>query len=100
MIDEPIAQPKKKTDSDWKLDAADGTLAPRSALDVLTSLNERVATGGIDDLVPIATGFVPMDKTIGGGLRPGELMLIGGAQGQGKTTMALQMADRKSTRLN
>ena len=91
MIDEPIAQPLK-TDSDWKLEAGEGTLKPRSALDVLTSLNERVASGGIDDLVPIATGFVPMDKTIGGGLRPGELMLIGGAQGQGKTTMALQMA--------
>ena len=27
-----------------------------------------------------------------GGLRPGELLLIGGAQGTGKTTMALQMA--------
>ena len=33
-----------------------------------------------------------LDKTIGGGLRAGELMLIGGAQGTGKTTMALQMA--------
>ena len=33
-----------------------------------------------------------MDKTIGGGLRAGELLLIGGAQGTGKTTMALQMA--------
>ena len=65
---------------------------PPQRIDVLTSLNERVAKGDIDDLVPIATGFVPMDKTIGGGLRPGELMLIGGAQGQGKTTMALQMA--------
>ena len=92
MIDEPVADTKKATTGDWKLEAADGTLVPRSALDVLTSLNERVASGGIEDLVPIATGFVPMDKTIGGGLRPGELMLIGGAQGQGKTTMALQMA--------
>ena len=102
MIDEPVAQtptqtapkakPAAKADGDWKLEAPSGTLAPRSALDVLTSLNERVASGSIDDLVPIATGFVPMDKTIGGGLRPGELMLIGGAQGQGKTTMALQMA--------
>src|SRR5680860_1020435 len=91
MIDEPIAQPKQKN-ADWKLDAGDGTLQPRSALSVLTSLNERVASGSIDDLVPIATGFVPMDKTIGGGLRPGELMLIGGAQGQGQPTMALQMA--------
>jgi replicative DNA helicase len=80
------------TSSDWKLEVGEGTLNPRSALDVLTSLNERVASGSIDDLVPIATGFVPMDKTIGGGLRPGELLLIGGAQGQGKTTMALQMA--------
>src|SRR5919112_376985 len=32
------------------------------------------------------------DRMNGGGLRPGELMLIGGAQGTGKTTMALQMA--------
>jgi replicative DNA helicase len=80
------------TSADWKLEVGEGTLNPRSALDVLTSLNERVASGSIDDLVPIATGFVPMDKTIGGGLRPGELLLIGGAQGQGKTTMALQMA--------
>ena len=37
-------------------------------------------------------GFTPLDKTIGGGLRAGELLLIGGAQGTGKTTMALQMA--------
>ena len=99
-----IEEPKRKTAShasddagapgpvDWKLDLGEATLAPRSALDVLTSLNERVASGSIEDLMPIATGFVPMDKTIGGGLRPGELMLIGGAQGQGKTTMGLQMA--------
>ncbi|MBA2632351.1 MAG: AAA family ATPase [Chloroflexi bacterium] len=92
MIEKPMAQPKKAAEGEWKLEAGDGTLVPRSALDVLTSLNERVASGGIEDLVPIATGFVPMDKTIGGGLRQGELMLIGGAQGQGKTTMALQMA--------
>ncbi len=92
MIDEPIAKPKSKPAPEWKLDAGEGTLEPRSALDVLTGLNERVASGSVDDLVPIPTGFVPMDKTIGGGLRPGELMLIGGAQGQGKTTMALQMA--------
>jgi replicative DNA helicase len=93
MTAEPAAKEAvKPQSSEWKLEAGEGTLQPRSALDVLTSLNERVAQGNIDDLVPIATGFVPMDKTIGGGLRPGELLLIGGAQGQGKTTMALQMA--------
>ena len=95
MIEEPkrrAAAKEQEPPADWKLEVGEGSLAPRSALDVLTSLNERVATGQIEDLMPIATGFVPLDKTIGGGLRPGELMLIGGAQGQGKTTMALQMA--------
>jgi replicative DNA helicase len=91
MIEEPIAQ-STPAGSNWELDVGDGSLRPRSALDVLTNLNERIASGNIDEFQPIATGFVPLDKTIGGGLRPGELMLIGGAQGQGKTTMALQMA--------
>ena len=36
--------------------------------------------------------MAPLDRMLGGGIRPGELMLIGGAQGTGKTTMALQMA--------
>ena len=91
MIEEPLAERRAQA-ADWKLEAGEGTLAPRSALDVLTNLNERIASGKIDEFMPIATGFVPLDKTIGGGLRPGELMLIGGAQGAGKTTMALQMA--------
>jgi replicative DNA helicase len=91
MIDEPPAETTESAPT-WKLEAGEGTLNPRSALDVLTNLNERIASGQVEEFMPIATGFVPMDKTIGGGLRPGELMLIGGAQGQGKTTMALQMA--------
>jgi replicative DNA helicase len=92
MIDEPLANTTTTDAPDWAVDAGEGTLAPRSALEVLTSLNERIASGKIDEFQPIATGFVPLDKTIGGGLRPGELLLIGGAQGSGKTTMALQMA--------
>src|SRR6266480_5504339 len=91
MIEEPLTTAPPST-KDWSLNAGTGTLEPRSALDVLTSLNERIASGKIDEFQPIATGFVPLDKTIGGGLRPGELLLIGGAQGSGKTTMALQMA--------
>jgi replicative DNA helicase len=51
-----------------------------------------VATGAVEELMPMATGFLPLDKTLGGGVRPGELTLIGGGQGSGKTTMALQMA--------
>jgi len=92
MTDDPLTSTTTTDAPDWTLDAGEGTLAPRSALEVLTSLNERIASGKIDEFQPIATGFVPLDKTIGGGMRPGELLLIGGAQGSGKTTMALQMA--------
>jgi replicative DNA helicase len=88
---DPLADVAPSVD-EWRLEGEVGSLAPRSALDVLTNLNERVAEGKVEEFQPIGTGFVPLDKTIGGGLRPGELMLIGGAQGQGKTTMALQMA--------
>jgi replicative DNA helicase len=67
-------------------------MEPRSALDVLVDLNERIATGRVAEYQPVPLGFTPLDKTIGGGIRPGELLLIGGAQGTGKTTLALQMA--------
>ena len=76
----------------WRLDADTGSLVPRSALDVLVDLNDRITTGHLSDYQPIPLGFTPLDKTIGMGLRSGELFLIGGAQGTGKTTMALQMA--------
>ena len=75
----------------WRLDTANGSMAPRSALDVLVDLNDHVTSGNIGEYQPVPLGFTPLDKTIGAGLRAGELMLIGGAQGTGKTTMALQM---------
>lgn len=37
------------------------------------------------------TGFDLLDLTLDGGLRSGELVLLGGTQGSGKTTIALQM---------
>jgi replicative DNA helicase len=76
----------------WRLDTDNGSLVPRSALDVLVDLNDNLASGRFGEYQPVPLGFGMLDKTIGGGLRAGELMLIGGAQGTGKTTMALQMA--------
>jgi len=88
-IEQPATRgPKTK----WRLDADTGSLVPRSALDVLVDLNDRITSGNLADYQPIPLGFTPLDKTIGSGLRAGELLLIGGAQGTGKTTMALQMA--------
>jgi replicative DNA helicase len=85
-------KPKSAAPASWRLDTANGSMAPRSALDVLVDLNEKVVGGQVAEYQPVPLGFTPLDKTIGGGLRAGELLLIGGAQGTGKTTMALQMA--------
>jgi replicative DNA helicase len=79
-------------DDAWILETGAGTMAPRSALDVLTDVRQRVAKGELAEFEPVPLGMAPLDRMLGGGLRPGELMLIGGAQGTGKTTMALQMA--------
>jgi replicative DNA helicase len=76
----------------WRLDTDNGSMVPRSALDVMVDLNDNLSTGRFGEYQPIPLGFGMLDKTIGEGLRPGELLLIGGAQGTGKTTMALQMA--------
>ena len=67
-------------------------MAPRSAIEVLDDVRTKVSTGELAEFEPVPLGLAPLDRMLGGGLRPGELMLIGGAQGTGKTTMALQMA--------
>ena len=63
----------------WRLDGDTGSMVPRSALDVLVDLNDKVTTGRVGEYQPVPLGFTPMDKTIGSGLRAGELLLIGGA---------------------
>jgi replicative DNA helicase len=78
--------------STWGLETDHGNMIPRSTLDVLVELSDKVASGKVNEYQPIPLGFTPLDKTIGLGIRPGELLLIGGAQGTGKTTMALQIA--------
>ena len=62
----------------WRLDTANGSMAPRSVLDVLVDLNDRIAAGAVREYQPVPLGFTPLDRTIGGGIRPGELLLIGG----------------------
>jgi replicative DNA helicase len=76
----------------WTLETGSGSMSPRTAIEVLNDVRTKVATGELADYEPVPLGMLPLDRMLGGGLRPGELMLIGGAQGTGKTTMALQMA--------
>lgn len=51
-----------------------------------------VVHGELNEYLPIPSGFDQIDRLIGGGLRRTELVLLGGAQGIGKTITALQMA--------
>jgi replicative DNA helicase len=98
LVEAHLTATDRPADSDgrqqrtWRLDSDTGSMVPRSALDVLVDLNDNLASGRFGEYQPVPLGFGLLDKTIGGGLRAGELLLIGGAQGTGKTTMALQMA--------
>ena len=62
-----------------------------SLSDVLAATDRRLDAGLTAAASVTPTGFHPLDTYLGGGLRAGELTLLGGPQGLGKTTMALQM---------
>jgi replicative DNA helicase len=69
-----------------------GAHLPRTLTQVLNEANDKVVRGDLVDYVPMPTGFDPLDGFIGGGLRKTELVLLGGAQGIGKTIATLQIA--------
>jgi replicative DNA helicase len=58
----------------------------------MADVEEQVATADSSSLRPLATGFDPLDDVLNGGLRRGDLMLVGGAFGVGKTIFGLQVA--------
>src|SRR5688572_9298938 len=62
----------------------------RSALGTLVDLHD--AELQVPRPTPFATGFHPLDEVLSGGLRSGDLLLMGGKPGQGKTIAALQWA--------
>ena len=77
---------------DWSAHSSEGQVQTRSLFSVARGLVANADNGAYVRLKPIPTGFDVLDQWIGGGLRPGELILLGGAQGVGKTTLCLQLA--------
>jgi replicative DNA helicase len=63
-----------------------------SLASVLERTDTAVREGRSAGAAVYPTGFTPLDTYLGGGVRAGELTLLGGPQGLGKTTMALQVA--------
>ncbi|HHX65195.1 MAG TPA: AAA family ATPase [Chloroflexi bacterium] len=59
---------------------------------VIADVERQIAAGEVAHFVPMATGFYPLDDLLNGGMRPGELMIVGGPFGVGKTIFALQTA--------
>lgn len=87
----PSSQRSVPEVSEWSAQTADGMVATRSVFSVSRRSDARL-DGGVHVGRPIATGFDQFDYWTGNGLRPGELLLLGGAPGAGKTTLCLQMA--------
>ncbi|MGH7674394.1 MAG: DnaB-like helicase C-terminal domain-containing protein, partial [Gemmatimonadales bacterium] len=67
---------------------AAGHIEPRLSLDsIVQRADERTPGTLADDTVP--TGFGSLDKVLGGGLRRGDLIVLGGDVGAGKSALAL-----------
>jgi replicative DNA helicase len=65
---------------------------PATLRQIMNRLDERVASGNVGHLQSLPTGFRPLDDVLNGGLQAGELMIVGGKQGVGKTIFGLQLA--------
>jgi replicative DNA helicase len=66
-----------------------------SPLSVLLSRIDATADGA-PSRDTVATGFPSIDKVLGGGLRTGDLVMLGGDVGSGKSALALAIALRAS----
>ena len=71
---------------------ANGTVVATQSLTSVARSSGSAAEAMRARMQPIPTGFTALDHWIGNGLRQGELLLLGGAPGVGKTTFCLQMA--------
>jgi len=67
-------------------------IGPTTLAQAMQDVDWRVASGDTSQLRPLATGFTPLDEVVNGGLRPGELLIIGGPFGVGKTIWGMQTA--------
>ena len=63
----------------------------RSVRFILDETDDALKRGARPGALVWPTGFDLLDSTLDGGLRSGELVLLGGSEGSGKTTIAMQI---------
>jgi replicative DNA helicase len=79
--------PLLTADSQYSELTGESTLA-----DVMAAVSDMAARGQVGYLQPAPTGFSPLDDVLNGGMRPGDLFVVGGPSGVGKTIFSLQAA--------
>ncbi|QLQ11470.1 MAG: AAA family ATPase [Nocardioidaceae bacterium] len=67
-------------------------LSVQNLNETLEQADYRVKAGAHSQSRVWPTGFTPLDEYLSGGFRAGDLILLGGAQGLGKTTLMMQVA--------
>ena len=92
---------EEKTSIDEKVDKVNQLLienkitknsgAPREARDILETVHEELRNAGTESQNIVKTGFTAVDSRIRG-FKPGDLIIIAGRPGMGKTTWALNIA--------
>ena len=93
MAEAAIPVSAEKQDSPARTPAIElETTGPASLAQVMSQVEVDVAQGQAERYRPLATGFEPLDDILNGGLRRGDLLMIGGAYGVGKTIFGLQVA--------
>lgn len=60
--------------------------------EVMAAVDEQLLSDEISHHKILPTGFSPLDDVLNGGLRTGDLFIVGGPSGVGKTIFALQVA--------
>ncbi len=69
-----------------------GDNSAQSLSDIVIAIDERVRQGDAAEFRPISSGLGELDAAIGGGFRLGQLALLSGPAGVGKTSLMLQIA--------
>ena len=65
---------------------------PQNLWETVQAFNQRLRSGNLENYRPAPLGFPQLDECLGGGLRAGDLCLVGGMQNVGKTIFVLQVA--------